>query len=47
MDAEVVLQSPARIGGLMAFAGGIMICQILLVIKKKQVEVVQAAEMEF
>ncbi|MEL6930188.1 MAG: apocytochrome f, partial [Cyanobacteria bacterium J06600_6] len=36
MDTEVVLQSPARIAGLMAFAGGIMICQILLVLKKKQ-----------
>ena len=47
MDTEVVLQSPARIAGLMAFAGGIMICQILLVIKKKQVERVQAAEMDF
>ena len=47
MDTEVVLQSPARIGGLMAFAGGIMICQVLLVIKKKQVERVQAAEMNF
>ena len=47
MDTEVVLQSPARIAGLMAFAGGIMICQILLVVKKKQVERVQAAEMNF
>ncbi len=46
-DAEVVLQSPARIGGLMAFIGGVMLCQILLVVKKKQVERVQAAEMEF
>lgn len=46
-DTEVVLQSPARIAGLMAFVGGIMICQILLVIKKKQVERVQAAEMNF
>jgi len=46
-DAEVVLQSPARIGGLIVFIGGIMLAQILLVIKKKQVEVVQAAEMEF
>ena len=46
-DSEVVLQSPARIAGLMAFVGGIMICQILLVIKKKQVETVQAAEMNF
>ena len=46
-DTEVVLQSPARIAGMMAFIGGIMICQILLVIKKKQVERVQAAEMNF
>ncbi len=46
-DAEIVLQSPARIGGLLVFMGGIMLAQILLVIKKKQVEVVQAAEMEF
>jgi apocytochrome f len=46
-DTEVVLQSPARIAGLMAFVGGIMICQILLVVKKKQVETVQAAEMNF
>ena len=46
-DTEVVLQSPARIGGLIVFIGGIMLAQILLVIKKKQVEVVQAAEMEF
>ncbi len=46
-DAEVVLQSPARIGGLIVFIFGVMLCQILLVIKKKQVEKVQAAEMEF
>lgn len=46
-DTEVVLQSPARIAGMMAFVGGIMLCQILLVIKKKQVERVQAAEMNF
>ena len=47
MDTEVVLQSPARVAGLMAFVGGIMICQTLLVLKKKQVERVQAAEMNF
>ena len=47
MDTEVVLQSPARIAGLMAFVAGIMLCQALLVIKKKQVERVQAAEMNF
>jgi apocytochrome f len=46
-DTEVVLQNPARIKGLMVFLGGIMLAQILLVIKKKQVERVQAAELEF
>ncbi|EAZ91886.1 cytochrome f [Crocosphaera chwakensis] len=46
-DTEVVLQSPGRITGLMVFLAGIMLAQILLVIKKKQVERVQAAEMNF
>jgi apocytochrome f len=46
-DVEVVLQNPNRIKGLMAFVGGIMLTQLLLVLKKKQVEKVQAAEMEF
>ncbi len=46
-DTEVVLQSPGRIKGLVLFLAGIMLAQILLVIKKKQVERVQAAEMNF
>ena len=46
-DTEVVLQSPARIAGMIVFVAGIMLCQILLVVKKKQVERVQAAEMNF
>ncbi len=46
-DTEVVLQSPARIAGLVVFVAGIMIAQVLLVIKKKQIERVQAAEMNF
>jgi apocytochrome f len=46
-DTEVVLQSPDRIKWLMLFIAGIMLSQILLVIKKKQVERVQAAEMNF
>ncbi len=46
-DIEIVLQNPDRILGLMAFVFMIMLSQILLVIKKKQVEKVQAAEMEF
>jgi apocytochrome f len=46
-DTEVVLQNPARIKGLVLFLAGIMLAQILLVIKKKQIERVQAAEMNF
>jgi len=46
-DAEIVLQDPARIGWLMVFIGGIMLSQVMLVLKKKQVEKVQAAEMNF
>jgi apocytochrome f len=46
-DTEVVLQSPARIKGMMLFIAGIMLAQIFLVIKKKQVERVQAAELNF
>ncbi len=44
LDAEVVLQSPTRIFGLLAFFVAVSIAQILLVLKKKQVEKVQAAE---
>jgi apocytochrome f len=46
-DIEIVLQNPDRILGLIAFVFMIMLSQILLVLKKKQVERVQAAEMEF
>ena len=44
LDTEVVLQSPYRIIGLIAFFIGVGLTQILLVLKKKQVEKVQAAE---
>lgn len=47
LDAEIVLQSSARIGGLLVFFAGVMLTQIMLVLKKKQVEKVQAAEMNF
>lgn len=43
VDAEVVLQNPGRIYGLLAFLAGTALTQILLVLKKKQVEKVQAA----
>ena len=44
VDAEVVLQNPVRIYGLLAFFSAVAIAQIMLVLKKKQVEKVQAAE---
>jgi apocytochrome f len=44
LDAEVVLQNPVRILGLLAFFAAVALAQILLVLKKRQVEKVQAAE---
>jgi apocytochrome f len=44
IDAEIVLQNPVRIYGLLAFFATIAIAQIMLVLKKRQVEKVQAAE---
>jgi apocytochrome f len=46
-DVEIVLQSAGRIRGLIAFVALVMLAQIMLVLKKKQVEKVQAAEMNF
>lgn len=46
-DKEIVLQNPARIYGFVAFAFVTMLTQTLLVVKKKQFEKVQAAEMNF
>lgn len=46
-DVEIVLQSATRIQGMMAFIALTMLAQIMLVLKKKQVEKVQAAEMNF
>ncbi|MBL1210174.1 cytochrome f [Geminocystis sp. GBBB08] len=46
-DTEVVLQSPTRILWLLVFIAGIMLSQILLVLKKKQIEKVQEAGMYF
>ncbi len=47
MDAEIVLQNPARVQGLIVFFGFVIIAQIFLVLKKKQFEKVQLAEMNF
>ena len=44
LDTEIVLQSPARVIGLIVFFAGVALTQILLVLKKKQVEKVQASE---
>ena len=44
VDAEIVLQNPLRIYGLLAFFTAIAVAQIMLVLKKRQVEKVQAAE---
>jgi apocytochrome f len=46
-DAEIVLQNPVRIQGMLAFFACILLAQILLVVKKKQFEKVQLAEMNF
>jgi apocytochrome f len=47
VDGEIVLQDPVRIKWLIVFIGAIMFSQLFLVLKKKQIEKVQAAEMNF
>lgn len=44
IDTEIVLQNPVRVIGLLAFFGAVALAQIMLVLKKRQVEKVQAAE---
>jgi apocytochrome f len=46
-DVEIVLQNPARIQGLLVFFVFVLLAQVLLVLKKKQFEKVQLAEMNF
>lgn len=46
-DEEIVLQNPARIQGLLVFFVCVLTAQTLLVLKKKQFEKVQLAEMNF
>nr|AYQ94715.1 apocytochrome f of cytochrome b6/f complex [Elakatothrix viridis] len=46
-DGEIVLQNSARIQGLLVFFTFILLAQIFLVLKKKQFEKVQLAEMNF
>ncbi len=44
VDTEIVLQNPQRILGLLAFFAAVTLAQIMLVLKKKQFEKVQAAQ---
>jgi len=46
-ETEIVIQSPARIYGFMAFCLSVIITQAMLVFKKKQFEKVQLAELDF
>ena len=46
-ETEIVLQKSARIIGYLAFCLSVLLTQILLILKKKQFEKVQAAELNF
>ena len=46
-ESEIVLQNPIRIVGYLAFCFFVLLTQITLVLKKKQFEKVQAAELNF
>jgi apocytochrome f len=46
-ESEVVLQNSSRIVGYLAFCLSVLLTQIFLVLKKKQFEKVQAAELNF
>jgi apocytochrome f len=46
-ETEIILQNPNRVKGVVTFFFTVTLTQILLVLKKKQFEKVQAAEMNF
>lgn len=46
-ESEIVLQNPLRIVGYLAFCFSVLITQVMLILKKKQFEKVQAAELNF
>ena len=46
-ESEIVLQDPSRILGYLVFCFSVLLTQITLVLKKKQFEKVQAAELNF
>ncbi len=45
VERDLVLQSPDRVKWLLAFLAAVFIAQVMLVLKKKQVELIQAAEL--
>jgi apocytochrome f len=46
-ESEIVLQNPLRIVGYLAFCFCVLLTQVFLILKKKQFEKVQAAELNF
>jgi apocytochrome f len=46
-ETEIILQNPNRVKGMIVFFFAVTVTQVLLVLKKKQFEKVQAAEMNF
>jgi len=46
-ETEIVLQNPGRIVGYLAFCFSVLLTQVFLILKKKQFEKVQAAELNF
>jgi len=46
-ETEIVLQNPNRLKGMVLFFFTVTVVQVLLVLKKKQFEKVQSAEMNF
>ena len=46
-ESEIVLQNPIRIIGYLAFCFSVLLTQVLIILKKKQFEKVQAAELNF
>jgi len=46
-ETEIVLQKPARIIGYLSFCFSVLLTQVFLILKKKQFEKVQAAELNF
>jgi len=46
-ETEIVLQDPLRIIGYLAFCFCVLLTQVFLILKKKQFEKVQAAELNF